>query len=123
MKEESQKSKLVKMVEDFEKAKLIVEECKRNLVEKKKLIDAWKNRVDRPCIERIRAFQNPPALIGQIMDMVMVLIGKKKHPESILGTREATGTQRDKEERQNTESAKLSSSKTSTLSKNNQRIE
>ena len=41
-------------------------------------LDHWKLKVDRTCIERIRAFQNPPALIGQIMDMIMVLIGKKK---------------------------------------------
>ena len=34
--------------------------------------------MDRPCIERIRAFQNPPALIGQIMEMIMIMIGKRK---------------------------------------------
>ena len=44
--------------------------------------DVWKNKVDRPCVERIRAFQNPPTLIGQIMEMIIILIGKNKLPES-----------------------------------------
>lgn len=44
-------------------------------------MDVWKNKVDRPCIERVRAFQNPPALIGQIMEMIIVLIGRRKFPE------------------------------------------
>ncbi len=34
--------------------------------------------MDRTCIEKIRSFQNPPQLIGQVIEMVMVLIGKKK---------------------------------------------
>lgn len=82
MRDESEKSKMAKMNEDFDKAKIQVEECKKALVEKKRQVDVWKNRVDRACIERIRAFQNPPALIGQIMEMIMILIGKKKLPES-----------------------------------------
>ena len=115
MKEESQKSKQAKMVEDLEKARAIVDECKRSLAEKKKQVEFWKNKVDRACIERIRAFQNPPALIGQIMDMVMVLVGKKRHPESVLAPRGDTGTQRDKEDKSNAESAKIPSSRTSKL--------
>ena len=82
MRDESEKSKMAKMNEDLEKAKHLVEECKKALVEKKRQVDVWKYRVDRSCIERIRAFQNPPALIGQIMEMIMILIGKKKLPES-----------------------------------------
>lgn len=81
MRDESQKSKQAKMIEDLEKAKHVVEDCKRVLVEKKKQVEVWKNRVDRACIERIRAFQNPPALIGQIMEMIMVMIGRKKFPD------------------------------------------
>lgn len=82
MRDESEKSKMAKMNEELEKAKHQVEECKKALVEKKRQVDVWKNRVDRACVERIRAFQNPPALIGQIMEMIMILIGKKKLPES-----------------------------------------
>lgn len=45
-------------------------------------VEVWKNKVDRSCVERIRAFQNPPALIGQIMEMIIILVGKQKLPES-----------------------------------------
>ena len=37
----------------------------------------WKDKVDRSCIDRLKAFQNPPSLIGHIMEMVMTLIGKR----------------------------------------------
>ena len=37
----------------------------------------WKDQVDRSCIDRLKAFQNPPSLIGHIMEMVMTLIGKR----------------------------------------------
>ena len=41
-------------------------------------MEHWRNKVDRACIERIRAFQNPPFLVGQIMEMITVMIGKRK---------------------------------------------
>ena len=78
MREESLKSKQAKLFEELEQAKHVVEECKRLLGEKRKQAEHRRYKVDRPCIERIRAFQNPPALIGQIMEMVMIMIGKKK---------------------------------------------
>ena len=37
----------------------------------------WKSRVGRQCVERVKAFQNPTELIGQIVEMVMALIGKR----------------------------------------------
>ena len=37
----------------------------------------WKSRVDRSAIDRLRGFQNPPMLVGQVMEMVMILIGKR----------------------------------------------
>jgi dynein heavy chain len=81
MREESFKNKQAKMAEEFEKAKLIVEESKKIIVEKRKQVEHWRNKVDRACIEKIRAFQNPPVLIGQIMEMVLIIIGKKKLQE------------------------------------------
>jgi len=33
--------------------------------------------VDRSVIEHVRAFANPPLLVGQVIEMVMVLIGKR----------------------------------------------
>ena len=43
----------------------------------------WKGRVDRGCVERMKAFQNPPLLVGQVMEMVMLLVGKRlpSHPQ------------------------------------------
>ena len=37
----------------------------------------WKGKVDRNCIERVRNFASPPILVGQVMEMVMTLIGKR----------------------------------------------
>lgn len=37
----------------------------------------WREKVDRNCIEHLRAFQNPPLLVGLVMEMVMTLIGKR----------------------------------------------
>jgi dynein heavy chain len=81
MKEDGQKSKQAKMNEEFEKTTHIIEDCKRLLLERRKTIENWKNKIDKGCIERIRTFQNPPALLGQILDMTVTLIGRKKFPE------------------------------------------
>ena len=40
-------------------------------------VGLWKSKVDRQCIERMKNFQNPPLLVGQVMEMVMTLIGKR----------------------------------------------
>jgi hypothetical protein len=48
--------------------------------------------VDKACIERIRGFQNPPALIGQIMEMIMTLIGKKKFPDQNQSVQKSEST-------------------------------
>ena len=37
----------------------------------------WRQRVDRQCIERLKNFQNPPVLVGHVMEMIFTLIGKK----------------------------------------------
>jgi len=37
----------------------------------------WKSRVNRQCVERVKAFQNPTELIGQVVEMVMTLIGRR----------------------------------------------
>jgi dynein heavy chain, axonemal len=113
MKDEAQRTKQTKMQEELDKAKQAVDECKKNLADKKKQVDFWKSKVDRASIERIRAFQNPPTLIGQIMDMMMVLIGKKKFPENFfsLKTTDQTNSQssatKEKNEISNSDKSKL----------------
>ena len=33
-------------------------------------------KIDRGCIERLCAYQSPPALVGTVMVMVMILLGR-----------------------------------------------
>lgn len=72
----------------------------------KKKVIIWKGKVDRACIERLRGFGNPPTLVGQVMEMVMILIGKRLPSQRLYETRELTG----KEEM----SSRMSSSSSST---------
>lgn len=48
----------------------------------------WKSKVDRNVVERIRAFQNPPVLVGQVVEMVLVLIGKRLPSQRISEVKE-----------------------------------
>jgi dynein heavy chain len=48
-------------------------------------VEYWKSKVDRQCIERLKNFQNPPMLVGHVMEMVMTLIGKKSISKSTIG--------------------------------------
>ena len=45
------------------------EKWREKLGNKRKEVEFWMNKVDKSCIERIRAFQTPPVLIGTIMEM------------------------------------------------------
>ena len=38
----------------------------------------WREKITRQCVERLKAFQNPPMLVGQVMEMIMTLIGKRQ---------------------------------------------
>lgn len=69
MKEESLRSRQAKMQEEYEEAIRDVEKWRERLANKRKEVEFWMNKVDKSCIERIRAFQTPPILIGQIMEM------------------------------------------------------
>lgn len=69
MKEESLRSRQAKMQEDYEEAVRDVEKWRERLGSKRKEVEFWMSKVDKSCIERIRAFQTPPVLIGQIMEM------------------------------------------------------
>ncbi|CAF1326895.1 unnamed protein product [Adineta steineri] len=77
MKDESLRSRQVKMQEEYEEALKEVEVWRERLADKRKDVEFWMNKVDKSCIERIRTFQTPPVLIGQIMEMVLILIGRK----------------------------------------------
>jgi len=73
MKEESLRSRQAKMQEEYEEALHEVEKWREKLATKRKEVEFWMNKVDKSCIERIRAFQTPPVLIGQIMEMSKII--------------------------------------------------
>lgn len=81
MKEDGQRSKQARMNEELDKAKNAFEDYKRQVADRKKAVENWKSKIDKACIERLRTFQNPPPLLGQILEMTITLIGKKKFPE------------------------------------------
>ena len=67
----------VQAKEEHTDAVKMVEECRQKLKSQKQSVAHWKGRVDRQCVERLKAFQNPPMLVGFVMEMVMIFIGKK----------------------------------------------
>ncbi|CAF1032650.1 unnamed protein product [Adineta ricciae] len=77
MKDDSLRSRQVKMQEEHDEAVREVEQWREKLAEKRKEVEHWKSKVDKSCIERIRTFQTPPILIGTIMEMVLILIARK----------------------------------------------
>ncbi|KAF6026452.1 hypothetical protein EB796_015243 [Bugula neritina] len=77
MREQKMRSRQVKAIEELATAKKKVEECRIKLGYAKEQVVIWKGKVDRQCIERVRSFTNPSLLVVQVMEMVMVLIGKR----------------------------------------------
>ncbi|XP_051780690.1 uncharacterized protein LOC114649411 [Erpetoichthys calabaricus] len=75
MKEISSKSQANKLYEDLENAKYDLEEARNNLKHAKNQVMHWCSKVDKSCIERISRCQNPPFLLGQILEMVLVMLG------------------------------------------------
>ena len=67
----------------------------------------WKKKVDRQCIEKVKGFQTPPLLVGQVMEMVMILIGKRLPSQRIQEVRDYPSTKEDL-------SSRMSSSSSST---------
>ena len=106
MREAKLKNRQVLAKEEHAQAQKNVEECRRNLEYARQQVLHWKGKVDRQCIERLRNLANPPVLVGQVMEMVMMLIGKRLPSQRLYESREYTG----KEEM----SSRMSSSSSST---------
>ncbi|XP_052807484.1 dynein axonemal heavy chain 5-like isoform X7 [Mya arenaria] len=87
MREATLKTRGVQAREELSGAKTQVEECRKNLEYAREQVVHWKSKVDKGCIERLRAFSSPPVLVGQVMEMVMILIGKRL-PSQRIETRE-----------------------------------
>ncbi|XP_052708586.1 uncharacterized protein LOC128183562 isoform X10 [Crassostrea angulata] len=106
MREAKLKNRQAVAKDEYVQAQKTVEECRQNLEYARQQVIIWKGKVDRACIERLRGFGNPPTLVGQVMEMVMILIGKRLPSQRLYETRELTG----KEEM----SSRMSSSSSST---------
>ena len=78
--------------------------------------------MDRACVEHVKGFQNPPYLVGQIMEMISVMIGKKKLTEItnrsdggttiVSGKEAATGQSAKEKEKEETTTGKVKSTMT-----------
>lgn len=44
----------------------VVDDARASLVSAKAQVEMWKSKVDRGCIERLKAFTNPPVLVAQV---------------------------------------------------------
>ncbi|KAM9316607.1 uncharacterized protein PAF06_007656 [Gastrophryne carolinensis] len=74
MKEASKKSFLQDVMQKTEKVTDELEEIMKNLQALKNEVMHWCSKVDKPCIERLVRCQNPPYLVGQILEMALVMI-------------------------------------------------
>ncbi|ESO89151.1 hypothetical protein LOTGIDRAFT_229063 [Lottia gigantea] len=91
MREANLKTRHIQAKEEYTLAVKAVEDCKHRLEHSKSQVTEWKNKIDRSCIETIRSMSNPPMLVGQVMEMVMTLIGKRLPSQRIVEVREHTG--------------------------------
>ncbi|XP_076466964.1 uncharacterized protein LOC143298129 [Babylonia areolata] len=87
MREATLKTRQVQAKEEYAEAQKRVEECRQQLDHARSQVLVWKSKVDRQCIERLKAFQSPPVLVGQVMEMVMILIGKRLPSQRIQEAR------------------------------------
>ncbi|XP_066278010.1 uncharacterized protein [Branchiostoma lanceolatum] len=85
MRKENMKSRKLQVVEELAAAKKAVEDAKKALEGSRKKVLQWRESVSRQCVERIRAFQNPPVLVALVMDMMMTLLGRRKIPKQDTG--------------------------------------
>uniref|UniRef100_A0A2C9K4Z2 AAA+ ATPase domain-containing protein n=1 Tax=Biomphalaria glabrata TaxID=6526 RepID=A0A2C9K4Z2_BIOGL len=90
MREANLKTRQVQAKDELETQKSQVEQCRANLAYAKQQVIFWRNKVDRGVIEHVRAFSNPPLLVGQIIEMVMVLIGKRLPSQRLVEVKDGT---------------------------------
>ncbi|KAI8520697.1 hypothetical protein Bbelb_004510 [Branchiostoma belcheri] len=94
MRKENMKSRKLQVVEELAAAKKAVEDAKKALEGSRKKVLQWRDSVSRQCVERIRAFQNPPVLVALVMDMMMTLLGRRKIPKQETGEEKEGKTHR-----------------------------
>ncbi|CAL1527205.1 unnamed protein product [Lymnaea stagnalis] len=105
MREANLKSRQIQAKDELASSKAHVEECRTNLAYARQQVMIWRSKVDRGVIEHVRAFSNPPILVGQIIEMVMVLIGKRLPSQRITEVRESSTGKEDLSSRMSTSSS------------------
>ncbi|KAL5010133.1 hypothetical protein ScPMuIL_012438 [Solemya velum] len=91
MREATLKTRQVQAKEELSQAQKNVEECRQQLNHAREQVLYWRSKVDRQCIERMKVFTNPPVLVLQVIEMVMMLIGKRLPSQRIHDSREYPG--------------------------------
>ena len=77
MRAENLKTRVVQAQDELRDATKRVDECRIKLGKARNQVMFWRMKVDRQCIERLKNFQNPPVLVGHVMEMIFTLIGKR----------------------------------------------
>ncbi|XP_069461306.1 uncharacterized protein [Ambystoma mexicanum] len=84
MKEASSVSKILEITKQIEKVKSELEEVRSSLKHVKSQVMHWCTKVDKGCIERLLRCQNPPYLVGQVLEMVLVMVDSLPFEEAGL---------------------------------------
>ncbi|XP_068137634.1 dynein axonemal heavy chain 5-like isoform X2 [Hyperolius riggenbachi] len=74
LKEASKKSYLQDIIQKTNKAADELEDLKKNLQTVKHEVMHWCSKVDKSCVERLVRGQNPPYLVGQVLEMALAMI-------------------------------------------------
>ncbi|XP_078503742.1 dynein axonemal heavy chain 5-like [Lissotriton helveticus] len=84
MKAASNVSQIHEITQKIEKVKCELEEVRSNLKHVKNQVMHWCSKVDKGCIERLLRCQNPPYLVGQVLEMVLVMVDSLPFEDSRL---------------------------------------
>lgn len=68
------RERLKSLGEQVDEMSNTVELLEKEMESAKEMLNSFQIQIDRGCIERLRAYQSPPTLVGTIMVMVMILL-------------------------------------------------
>jgi len=78
--------------EQIEDLKLLLVKLEEEIKIAKESLSTFQVKIDRGCIERLRAFQSPPSLVGTVMVMVMILIGRAEFANYVMKKEKKVGS-------------------------------
>ncbi|KAJ1151043.1 hypothetical protein NDU88_003830 [Pleurodeles waltl] len=82
MKAASNVSQIHEITQKIEKVQSELEEVRSSLKHVKNQVMHWCSKVDKGCMERLLRCQNPPYLVGQVLEMVLVMVDSLPYDES-----------------------------------------